>query len=218
VATALEDALDERDDLYVQLTAAQTRLKRRPKKQELLLKVDALDTELKALVRGAAYRQTTQEARELVALFPEFLIQFAHLDPLFGTRAQGLPIYELSAFEEIIPLASGRHTIVRARLSGAAENDWCVLKQFAAEDERRLRRELSALTVLHPNIIRVLGVCREHGGSSRWWLQLPWYPFNLREWSSQHRNAQESFEDVMERVVPVLRGVLDAVHMLHQVK
>ncbi len=78
---------------------------------------------------------------------------------------------------------------------------------------RALRRELAALHGLqHPTVVRVLELCRR--GPATWLLQLPLFPRNLRAWLREAR--AESAEQRLVRVVPVLRGILEGLHFLHE--
>jgi serine/threonine protein kinase len=106
--------------------------------------------------------------------------------------------------------------------AAGADNDGtahkCVLKGFGVEDEKRLKRELHALTRLrHPNVVPVLGVCQQRQ-PARWFVELPLYPRNLLQWLVARDGVAESKEDRDLAVGAVLKGVLEGLQYVHQVR
>ena len=208
-------------------------------------KLASTTAELTALLRSNPYRSAVAAVRGLLPLLPELAVKFPLLDPFRGTAAQGLPQRDLSEYTDVRPLAAGagrgagggrHHMLVatcpvdeakegEAGSAAAADtaaadppiNDqMCVLKGFAVEDERRMRRELHALCRLkHPNIMPLRAVCRQRDPVKRY-LELPYYPHNLLEWLQDAAGAEEGGGRKLG-MVAVLRGVLEGVEYLHQV-
>ena len=234
----LDSLLDERDALDVREGTAQVQLsaaQRRGRPGPVLAATRELErarAARAALVTSGEYRGVTGALRGLLRHLPELSAQCPSLHPLRGGLAQGLPVRDLETFEDVQPLVHpGRHELFTARCPAEepeagleqanreekadekAVSARCVLKAFDADDVRALRRELAALHGLqHPNVVRVLGLCRR--GPATWLLQLPLFPRNLRAWLREAR--AESAEQRLVRVVPVLRGMLEGLRFLHE--
>ena len=114
-----------------------------------------------------------------------------------------------------------------------------VLKGFADDSDVGLRRELNTVARLrHPHIIRLLvslnglhplhvcahgvgdavplcqGVCRQRDPFS-WFLVLPMYPANLRQWMLQLQGM--TLQERLRRAMPVMRQLVQGLAYLHQV-
>jgi serine/threonine protein kinase len=118
----------------------------------------------------------------------------------------------------------GRHELLKAAWvdedGDEEEKQWCVLKGFGHGDEKRLRRELGVLARLrHPNIIPLQAVCKRN---DRYYVQLPLHPHSLKEALTGPgpgpAHEAESKEDRLLRLVGMLRGLLEGLHFLHQVR
>ena len=106
MTAAFDSILDQRYSLSEKISFVRDKLKRRPRDSRLQKQAAEHAAKLKAFVRSEEYRSVVQQARGIIAVLPEFLVQFPELDPLFGTNAQGLCVHEYSAFvnEAVSPL------------------------------------------------------------------------------------------------------------------
>ena len=114
----------------------------------------------------------------------------------------------------------GRHDMLKATwLEDGEEGEedeerWCVLKRFGHGDDKRLRRELGVLARLrHPNIMPLQAVCKHEGHC---FVQLPLYPSDLKRALAGAGELEDP--DRLLRVSKLLRGLLEGLHFLHQVR
>ena len=182
----------------------------------------AAKQKLHTLARSPEFVALKMTARSLLRHLPELICTFPSLDPFHGV-VQGVPVRDMSMFvisDE--PMSTGRHTLIKVypeqsdktpQPAESKQSQACVLKVFQWCDEPQIRREIEVLQKLHhPNIVPLLGVCREN---TQWSLQFPFFPFNLRLWLQERSTREESAEQKEARILDLMRGVAKGLSHLH---
>jgi len=192
-----------------------------------------LSERLRKYRSGSEARRLRTQMYRMCRFMPERSLEFfVELDPLCGTAAESVPIFEEDCYLEDTakPLM---HESVSAMLRqeekvGSSRMIRCVLKKFDAsggKSLRRFRRAVHVITsVAHPNIVKLQGICRSDDGS--WKMELPRYRCTLREWAKRERKHVEQESKGSEgttgqqeawagRCARMLRGVLEGLSTLH---
>ena len=219
----------ELEDLAVEQKVVEHQIVVARRKEAPIGALQAQLEELKAkattLQTGPERRALHQSLRRLSNSLPELIHSFPELDPLWRTAAQGLAIYSLADYEQCLTRLTHNGQVVPNLFRASRQLDdlktekkekqEVILKKFPMGDDasslRRLRRSAHMMSrVCHPNVMPLTGILRHQG---EWYLEVPFFPLgDLRQYIHTHEYASSQ-----EECMGLLRGILQALDVLHQV-
>ena len=180
--------------------------------------------QLSALKTGKELKSLEELITRCGQYLPELFYEYPELNILYGTAANGYPFRSfLSAYTDMQELDGaadiGRHALFTAILKDpnahGTEPKRCVLKKYRTSsllNRQELKRAAHVMaSAVHPNVMPLEGIAKANeDGEDVYYLEMPLYSQNLREWIEEHQEGASE-----EAKVNILRSVLVGLAFLH---